>query len=60
MMNLLRFDETYAINTKLDPVEDILNLISTLKSLGFTLLRKVPAAQSLPTSRKSIKLMSEI
>lgn len=42
-MNLLRYDDIQAIGTDLDPIEDILNFISMLKSKGFTsnILRKV-------------------
>jgi hypothetical protein len=42
-MNVLRYDETDLIVTDLDPIEDILNLITALKSTGFTsdLLRDI-------------------
>jgi len=44
-MAVLRHKESYVIVTDLDPIEDILNIITALKSTGFTsdLLRETPA-----------------
>ena len=42
-MGLLRYDSSNVIGTDLDPIEDVLNLITSLKSKGFTtdLLKEV-------------------
>lgn len=35
-MGILRHDETYTISTSLDPIEDMLNFMTSLKSKGYT------------------------
>ena len=59
-MSILRYDETEIIGTDLDPIEDILNFISTLKSTGFTsdLLRETHGFISSTEIKKTAKLVS--
>ena len=37
MNQILRYDKVEAVTSDLDPIEDILNFISTLKSKGYTI-----------------------
>lgn len=57
---MLRYDIERAISTDLDPIEDILNLIATLKSIGFTsdLLRDTHNFSSAIEIKKTAKLIS--
>jgi hypothetical protein len=59
-MNVLRYDETDLIVTDLDPIEDILNLITALKSTGFTsdLLRDIHGFTDSNEIKKTSKLIS--
>lgn len=57
-MSILRFDATETIKTDLDPIEDLLNFITTLKSTGFTsdLLREIHGF----TNASEIKITSKL
>lgn len=57
---MLRYDLTETIGTDLDPIEDILNLISVLKSIGFTsdLLRETHGFTDVKEIAKTSKLIS--
>lgn len=59
-MGILRHDDWYTIETDLDPIEDILNFIITLKSLGFTadLLRETHGFTNTAEIKKTAKLIS--
>ncbi len=59
-MKILRYNQIKTIGTDLDPIEDLLNLISTLKSRGFTsdLLREVYGFTNLQEIKKTLKLIS--
>ncbi len=59
-MTLLRHKEYFSVGTDLDPIEDILNLIMTLKSVGFTsdLLRGTHGFTDNVEIKKTAKLVS--
>ena len=59
-MQILRYDATESIGTDLDPIEDILNLITVLKSNGFTsdMLRKTHGFTNATEIKKVSKLIS--
>jgi len=59
-MQIFRYDKRELIGTDLDPIEDILNLITTLKSKGYTsdLLREVHGFSGVGEINKTAKLIS--
>lgn len=59
-MSILRYDETNTIGTDLDPIEDILNFICTLRSKGFTsdLLRETHGFTNADEIKKTTALIS--
>lgn len=59
-MQIFRHDNTDIIGTDLDPIEDILNLITTLKSNGYTtdLLREVHSFTGTAEINKTAKLIA--
>jgi len=59
-MNVLRYDTISVISSNLDPIEDLLNFITTLKSLGFTtdLLRNVHGFTDISEIKKTAKQIS--
>ena len=59
-MSILRYTETELIGTDLDPIEDLLNFITTLKSTGFTsdLLKETHGFTNSNEIRKTSKLIA--
>lgn len=59
-MSILRYDKTETIGTDLDPIEDLLNFITTLKSTGFTsdLLKETHGFTDANEIRKTARLIS--
>lgn len=59
-MQIFRYDNTDLIGSDLDPIEDILNLITTLKSNGYTsdLLREVHSFTGTAEISKTAKLIA--
>lgn len=59
-MQILRHENDYVIQSDLDPIEDILNLITTLKSIGFTsdLLKETHGFTNSAEIKKTSKLIS--
>jgi hypothetical protein len=57
---MLRYDNAQTIGSDLDPIEDLMNLITTLKSQGFTsdILREIHNFQDANEIRKTAKQIS--
>lgn len=59
-MDFLRYDTSFLASSSLNPIEDLMNLIASLKSLGYTsdLLKEVHGFQNSKEINKTAKIIS--